>query len=87
MFNHSYKKHPTLGLMGQYFRNLLGVSPMVKRVAKNQSGPTQHALDRWNSAHYLELFLNYDSFPFSSLFLPSRTPQGHNASRWAFEGL
>jgi hypothetical protein len=39
--------------------------------------------DGWDSARFLELVLNFGSFPFPVLFLPSRTPQGHNAGRWA----
>ena len=32
----------------------------------------------------LEVILSYGKFPFPSLFLPSRTPKGHNGNRWAY---
>jgi hypothetical protein len=34
--------------------------------------PTQRAPDGWDSARFLELVLNFGSFPFLSLFLSSR---------------
>jgi hypothetical protein len=45
--------------------------------------PLQHAPDGWHAPRFLEPVLNFGSFPFSSLFLLSRTPQGHSASGWA----
>ena len=34
--------------------------------------PTQRAPDGWDSVRFLGLFLNFGSFPFRELFLPSR---------------
>jgi hypothetical protein len=35
-----------------------------------QPGPKEP--DGWDSARFLDIFLNFGSFPFSSLVLPSR---------------
>jgi len=45
--------------------------------------PTKRAPGGWDSARFLEIVLNFGGLQFSSLFLLSRTPKGHNASRWA----
>jgi len=55
----------------------------------NQAEPAGHfdslRTGGWDSARFLELFLNdgtlLRSSPFLKLFLPSRTPLGHNAGR------
>jgi hypothetical protein len=41
-------------------------------VEQGQTCLTQRAPDGWDSARFLEIVLNFDSFPFPSLFLPSR---------------
>jgi hypothetical protein len=49
------------------------VSPRILRHAP--SGyilVTMRAPDGWDSARFLELFLNFGSFPFSSLVLPTK---------------
>jgi hypothetical protein len=55
------------------------VSPKMAMVLTGSVRPTKRAPDGWDSARFLELFLNDCSFPFRELVLPA----AGNAGRWA----
>jgi hypothetical protein len=58
--------------VGSFYISLEEFFYQPVQISGMQRRPTKRAPDGWDSVRFFELFLNFGSFPFRELFLPSR---------------